>query len=140
MEFTYQILTPYQTEEVSTICAQWAIMSYWSWAGREINTVNLQYESVNSMISSSENIWFHSDKDTEDVNPYEEMIVNKFERHNIHLNKPEMHIWSIFSNIVKYIQYDHLQTDIDIKAPVDRYTMKIFAKLDNDEYIIKDIN
>ena len=66
--------------------------------------------------------------------------MNKFERHQIDLNKPEMDNWPILSNIVKFTQYDHLQTDIDIKAPVGRQTMNIFAELENDEWILKDID
>ena len=40
---------------------------------------------------------------------------------------------------MKYIQQLHLQTNVDIEAPVDRQTMKIFTKLENDECMLKDI-
>ena len=33
-----------------------------------------------------------------------------------------------------------MQTDTDMKAPGDRHTMNVFAKLDNDECILKYID
>ena len=69
----------------------------------------MQHETVHSMSSSSnENVWFYSDTDKEKRTSCEEMIANKFETHNIDQTKPEMDIWSIFSIIVKYTQYEHL--------------------------------
>ena len=58
--------------------------------GREISPIKLQCKSVWSMNSKSENIWFHTDTDTEEVILYKEVMMNKFERHNIDLSKPEM--------------------------------------------------
>ena len=39
------------------------------------NTCGLQHERVHSMNSNSENVWCHSDTDTEEVNTYEEMMM-----------------------------------------------------------------
>ena len=63
--------------------------------------------------------------------------MNKFERHNIDLNKLEMDGWSVFSSIVICAEYNHLQTDIDIHAQVDRQPTKLFAKHEDTEHILK---
>ena len=62
---------------------------------------------------------------------------NKFECHNIDLDKTEVNSWSLFSNIVRYTQDGLLQTDTDIKAPIYWQTMKIYVKCENDECILK---
>ena len=46
---------------------------------------------------------------------------------------------AIFNNIRKCTQYNHLQTDTDIEARVDKQTIKILAKLETDECTEKDI-
>ena len=68
------------------------------------------------MISSSWNVWFHSDVDNVRVNQCEEKLMNKCERCNTDLTKPEMDSWPVFSKISKYTQYDHLQTNVDIES------------------------
>ena len=45
--------------------------------------------------------------------------------------------WSVFRNVNSY---EHLQANMDIKAPGDKQTVKIFAKLDNDECVQKYID
>ena len=47
----------------------------------------------------------------------------------IDLNKSEMKNWSTLTNMGKFTWYTHLQSDIGIKAQVDKQTKKIFGKL-----------
>ena len=91
--------------------------------GWETNPVKMHHEIVHSMNSSSENIWFHSDTDTDEQNPHEAVKMNKF------LNKPEMVSWLIFSNIVKYTQYHHLQTYINKTAQLKGKLLKSVQNL-----------
>ena len=42
------------------------------------------------MTSSNVNVCYHSKSDTEEINPYEEMMMKKFERHDIDQTKTEM--------------------------------------------------
>ena len=104
--------------------------------GREINTVKMQHGNLHSMNSINENIWFYSETYSEEINPYKEMMMNRFERHNINQTKPEMDSWSTFSNIVKYTQYEQELTNIDIKVSVDKQSMKIFAKPEINETMV----
>ena len=78
--------------------------------GREINPEKMQYHTVHSICSSSnENVWLYSDTDNKERNPYEEMMMNEFERCNIYQTIPEMESGSVFSNIVEYTQYEHFK-------------------------------
>ena len=63
--------------------------------------------------------------------------MHKYERHNINLIKTEKKSLSIFCHIRIYIQYIHFQVEIDRNAPVKKQTIKIYAKLENDECVIK---
>ena len=63
------------------------------------------------------------------------MQMNKFERYKIDPDKSELDIWSMFSSILKYTQFNNLQT-LTCKPKLTT----IFAKLDNDKSILKDID
>ena len=64
-----------------------------------------------------------------EINPYHEIIVNKAERDNTILSQMEQ--WSLWSNMVNYIQYDRHPKNVyklDIKAIDQKNHNKIHNK------------
>ena len=59
----------------------------------------MQHGSVHTMSSSNKNVWFYSGTDIEERNPYEKIMMNKFERNNIDQTRPGMNSQSICNNM-----------------------------------------
>ena len=70
-----------------------------------------------------------------EINPYCVIIVNKAERDNTILSQMEQ--WSIFSNVIKYMQYDkHPRNfyNLDIKAIDKKVIRRYIIKKGKDKY------
>ena len=64
------------------------------------------------------------DDDSDEVNPYRECVVNNAE--NIEMQKTQMELWSILSNLLNYVQhskFNSMSHSLNIK-PVNRYKVK----------------
>ena len=59
------------------------------------------------------------DNDNEAENPYWNIIINYFDRINVNFNMSQMEIWSILSNVIKYVQYN--------RNPRDYYNLNVKA-------------
>ena len=65
------------------------------------------------------------DDDSDEVNPYRDLVVNNAEK--LEIQKTQMEQWSILSNSLNYVQhskFNSMSHSLNIK-PVNRYKMKL---------------
>ena len=59
------------------------------------------------------------DNELQEENPYEDMIINNFEKYYVDRSISQIDQWSILSNVINYVQYNRNARDyfkLDIKA------------------------
>ena len=61
--------------------------------------------NVEIIMQEIEEDWLDDDKELEEENPYQNMIINNFEKNNINRSMSQMKQWSFLSNVINFDQY-----------------------------------
>ena len=71
------------------------------------------------------------------------MVINDFEKINVNINTSQIEQWSIFSNVINYVQYNRDPIDyykLDVKALEPKNHKIINGKLEEDDGQVIDLD
>ena len=85
------------------------------------------------------------DKDNklEEENPYQDMIINSFEKNNVDRNVSQMEQWKLLSKVINQVQYNRNLIDyykLDIKALGPKCHKRICGGLEEDDRQVTDLD